>query len=175
MPRKTILEDIAEGSLKYPVLGVVTSILFLCIGIYYTFSHGQSGPAGALFSGFNKLFAYFCYVLSVFAAIFAAIGYFKNKVGKKQRLEFFESKKTLLSLKQMSWKEFEHFVGTFFEKQGYSVEVTGGLRDGGIDLIVSEERDNILRAVQKISGEPGDAFDDAGFLWRNLVSGKYQP
>jgi len=44
--------------------------------------------------------------------------------------------KTLLSLKQMSWKEFEHFVGSFFEKQGYSVEVTGGLRDGGIDLIV---------------------------------------
>ena len=89
-----------------------------------------------MFSGFNKMFAYFCYGLSAFAAVFAAIGYVKNKVGKKQRLEFFESKKTLLSLKQMSWKEFEHFVGTFFEKQGYSVEVTGGLRDGGIDLIV---------------------------------------
>jgi restriction system protein len=84
------------------------------------------------------MFAYFCYGLSAFAAVFAAIGYVKNKVGKKQRLEFFESKKTLLSLKQMSWKEFEHFVGTFFEKQGYSVEVTGGLRDGGIDLIISK-------------------------------------
>lgn len=74
--------------------------------------------------------------MSAFAAIFAAIGYVKNTVGERQRLEFFESKKTLLSLKQMSWKEFEHFVGTFFEKQGYTVEVTGGLRDGGIDLIV---------------------------------------
>jgi hypothetical protein len=39
-----------------------------------------------LFSGFNKLFAYFCYGLSTFAAIFAAIGYFKNKVGKKSDL-----------------------------------------------------------------------------------------
>ncbi len=136
MPKKTMLEDIAENSLKHPVLGVVASVIFLCAGFYLTFSHGPGGPAGAVFSGFNKMFAYFCYGLSAFAAVFSAIGYVKNKVGKKQRLEFFESKKTLMSLKQMSWKEFEHFVGTFFEKQRYSVEVTGGLRDGGIDLIV---------------------------------------
>ncbi len=138
MPKKSILEDIADNSLKHPVFGIVTSILFLCIGLYMTFSHGLTGPAGALFTGFYKLFAYFCYGLSTFAAVFAAIGYVKNKVGIKQRHEFFKSKKTLLSLKQMSWKEFEHFVGTFFEKQGYSVEVTGGLRDGGIDLIASK-------------------------------------
>lgn len=131
-----MLEDIAENSLKHPVLGVVVSIVFLCLGIYLSFSHGPGGSAGAVFSGFNKMFAYFCYGLSAFAAVFAAIGYVKNKVGRKQRHEFFESKKSLSSLKQMSWKEFEHFVGTFFEKQGYVVEVTGGLRDGGIDLIV---------------------------------------
>jgi len=136
MLKTSILEDIAESSLKHPVFGVVISILLLCTGLYFTFSHGTSGPAGAVFSGFNKMFAYFFFGLSVFAAIFAFIGYIKNKVGIKQRHEFFESKKTLLSLKQMSWKEFEHFVGTFFEKQGYSVEVTGGLRDGGIDLVV---------------------------------------
>jgi len=136
MPQKSILEDIAENSLKHPILGVIASVVFLCTGLYLTFSHGPIGPAGAVFSGFNKMFAYFCYGLSAFAAVFSAIGYVKNKVGKKQRHEFFESKKTLMSLKQMSWKEFEHFVGTFFEKQGYSVEVTGGLRDGGIDLIV---------------------------------------
>jgi len=94
---KTILEDIAVNSLKHPVLGVVVSVIFLCIGIYLSFSHGPSGPAGAVFSGFNKMFAYFCYGLSAFAAVFSAIGYVKNKVDKKQRLEFFESKKTLLS------------------------------------------------------------------------------
>lgn len=138
MTRNSILEDIAENSLKHPMLGIIASVVLLCAGLYFTFSHGPSGPAGAVFSGFNKMFAYFCFGLSAFAAVFAAIGYVKNKVGRKQRLEFFESKKTLLSLKQMSWKEFEHFVGTFFEKQGYSVEVTGGLRDGGIDLIVTK-------------------------------------
>jgi restriction system protein len=138
MPRKSILEDIAENSLKHPGLGFFTSVIFLCIGIYLSFSHGSDGSAGTVFSGFNKMFAYFCYGLSAFAAVFAAIGYIKNKVGKKERLEFFESKKTLLSLKQLSWKEFEHFVGTFFEKQDYTVEVTGGLRDGGIDLIVKK-------------------------------------
>lgn len=136
MPRKSFLEDIAENSLKHPILGVIASVVFLSAGLYLIFAHGPSGPVGAVFIGFNKLFAYFCFGLSAFAAIFAVIGYVKNKAGRKQRLEFFESKKTLLSLKQMSWKEFEHFVGTFFEKQGYFVEVTGGLRDGGIDLIV---------------------------------------
>jgi len=146
MPKKSILEDIADTSFKHPVFGVVTSILFLCIGLYLTFSHGPTEPAGAMYSGFRKLFAYFCYVISVFAAIFAAIGYVKNKVGRKQRHEFFESKKTLLSLKQMSWKEFEHFVGTFFEKRGYSVEVTGGLKDGGIDLIV--RKSGVISYVQ---------------------------
>lgn len=138
MAKKTFLDNIAENSNKHPMIGVIASFIFLCVGLYFTFSHGPSGPAGALFSGVNKLFAYFCYGLSAFAAIFAAIGYTKNKSDAKQRHEFFESKKTLLSLKQLSWKEFEHFVGTFFEKQGYSVEVTGGLRDGGIDLIVAK-------------------------------------
>ncbi len=138
MAKKSILEDIAENSLKHPVFGVVASVIFLCAGFYLTFSHGSGSPAGNLFSGFNKLFAYFLFGLAAFAAIFAAIGYVKNLAGKKQRLAFFESKKTLLSLKQMSWKEFEHFVGTFFEKQGYAVEVTGGLKDGGIDLIVKK-------------------------------------
>lgn len=136
MSKQSTLEDIAENSRKYPILGIIASVIFLCVGIHFTFFHGPTGPAGALFSGVNKLFAYFCYGLSIFAAFFAAIGYVKNRVGRKQRLEFFESKKTLLSLKQMSWKEFEHFVGTFFEKQGYAIQVTGGLRDGGVDLIV---------------------------------------
>jgi len=90
---KTILEYIAENSLKHPILGVVASVIFLCIGIYLNFSHGPSGPAGAMFSGFNKMFAYFFYGLSAFAAVFAAIGYVKNKVGKKQRLNSLNQRK----------------------------------------------------------------------------------
>ena len=140
MPKKSILEDIAGNSLKHPILGASTSFIFLCVGFYFTFSHSPSGSVGALSNGIYKLFSYFCFGLSVFATIFTVIGYVKNKNNTEKRHEFFESKKTLLSLKQMSWKEFEHFVGTFFEKQGYSVEVTGGLRDGGIDLIVTKDR-----------------------------------
>jgi len=138
MPRKSMLEDIAENSLKHPILGVIASIIFLCVGLYLSFSHGPSGPAGAMLSGVYKMFSYFCFGLSAFAAVFASIGYVKSKSDQKKRHEFYDSKKTLLSLKQMSWKEFEHFVRTFFEKQGYSVEVIGGLRDGGIDLIVTK-------------------------------------
>ena len=138
MPKKSLLEDVAENSLKHPILGVIASLIFICVGLYLTFSHGQGGPAGALLSGVYNMLSYFCFGLSAFAAVFASIGYVKSKSDQKKRREFYDSKKTLLSLKQMSWKEFEHFVGTFFEKQRYSVEVTGGLRDGGIDLIVTK-------------------------------------
>lgn len=139
MSKKNILEDIAGSSLKHPWTGVVICVVSLSVGFYFTFSHGAGGSMAALFGGVYKVFSYFFYGLSAFAAFFAAIGYVKNRVSEKRRHDFFDSRKSLLALKQMPWREFEYFVGTFFEKQGYSVEVTGGVKDGGIDLIVKKD------------------------------------
>lgn len=139
MSRKNILEDIAESSLKRPLVGVFVSIFSLGVALYFSFSGGVGGPMAAMFAGAYRMFSYFFYGLSVFAAFFAAIGYFKKRVAGKRRSDFFDSRRNLLALKQLPWRDFEFFVGTFFEKQGYSVEMRGGVKDGGIDLIVKKD------------------------------------
>lgn len=59
---------------------------------------------------------------------------------------YFDTRNNLDNIKNLSWKEFEKFVGSLFEKLGYSVEVIGGLKDGGIDLII--KKDNKTSLVQ---------------------------
>jgi len=46
----------------------------------------------------------------------------------KRRAQF-EAAKTLEDIRNMSWRDFETFVGEVFRRQGYSVEETGG---GGV-------------------------------------------
>ena len=62
----------------------------------------------------------------------------------KRRAQF-EAAKTLDDIRNMSWREFETFVGEVFRRQGYSVEETGGGgADGGIDLIVRAGSEKML-------------------------------
>jgi len=62
----------------------------------------------------------------------------------KRRAQF-EAAKTLEDIRNMSWREFETFVGEVFRRQGYSVEETGGGgADGGIDLIVRSGSEKML-------------------------------
>ncbi|HDX9006506.1 TPA: restriction endonuclease [Aeromonas dhakensis] len=49
-------------------------------------------------------------------------------------------------LLNMSWQEFEVLVGAFFERLGFTVNLTGGSADGGIDIIL--HRSNELHLVQ---------------------------
>jgi len=49
-------------------------------------------------------------------------------------------------LYQMSWQEFEHLVGSFYESLGYTTEVTQGTSDMGVD--VWAEEDGVRRAIQ---------------------------
>lgn len=57
-----------------------------------------------------------------------------------ERKEFaWKSDKEMLSaIKNLSPHEFEEFVGKIFQQLGYSTNVIGGLRDGGIDIIVKK-------------------------------------
>lgn len=49
---------------------------------------------------------------------------------------------TRQSIESLSWREFEHLVGEFFRRKGFTVEETGGDGpDGGVDLIASLGKD----------------------------------
>lgn len=50
-----------------------------------------------------------------------------------------------VALELLSWREFEHLVGEFFRRKGFSVDQRGGREsDGGIDLVASIGEDRYL-------------------------------
>ena len=50
-----------------------------------------------------------------------------------------------VALELLTWREFEHLVGEFFRRKGFSVEQHGGPEpDGGVDLVASIGEDRYL-------------------------------
>ncbi len=146
MAKKSPLEEILEGSFKNPVFGVIGSIIFAVVGFYLSHKIAPVGTMASVTNGINALFGTAMYWASGMSLFAAGLGYMFQVINKKRKHAFFDEKDSLADLKAMPWKEFEHFVGTFFEKLGYKVEVTGGLKDGGIDVIIS--KNNKLHFVQ---------------------------
>ena len=146
MAKKSPLEEILEGSFKNPIVGVIGSIIFAIVGFYLSHKSAPVGTAASITNGINTLFGKAMYWASGVILFFSGIGYAVQVINRKKKHAFFDQQDSLADMKAMPWKEFEHFVGTFFEKMGYRVEVTGGLKDGGIDIIIS--KDNNLHFVQ---------------------------
>ena len=138
MARKSAFEEILEGSFKYPIIGVIVSIIFAGVGIYLSNKSATPGAAAAITNTFSQMLGKLMYGLAGLTFFFSALGYVVGAVKKKRKDKFFSQKQTLLDLKGLTWREFEEFVGHVFGKMGYGVEVTGGLNDEGIDIIVSK-------------------------------------
>jgi len=137
--RKSEFEEILEGSFKYPIIGVIISIIFAGIGFYLSNKSATPGTAAAMTSGVFQMFGKFLYMLAGLTLFFSALGYVVGAIKKKNKSKFFAQKQTLFDIKRLTWREFEEFVGHFFEKMGYRAEVTGGLNDEGIDIVVYKD------------------------------------
>ncbi|MHA2061369.1 MAG: restriction endonuclease [Candidatus Sifarchaeia archaeon] len=148
MSRKSTFEDILEVSYKKPVFGLIIGLVSAVLGLLLSNVQVSGG------SNLGRSFAFsmmqfigkICYLISTISLIVAGIGFVIISIKKRKQETFFASKTTLNDLKKLSWKEFENYVGSLFDKLGYSVEVTGGLKDGGIDLII--KKDNKTSLVQ---------------------------
>lgn len=82
--------------------------------------------------------AVFAIVISIIIAV-----WFINRVITPRRSIIYKKirAKGLKALHAMTWQDFEHFCGGWFEKRGYRVKMCGlGGADGGIDLIVRKRR-----------------------------------
>jgi restriction system protein len=139
MSRKNELEEILEESFKYPIIGLIISIIFAGIGFYLSNKSATPGTAAAMTSGVFQMLGKFLYMLAGITLFFSALGYIVGAIKKKNKSKFFAQKQTLFDIKRLTWREFEEFVGHFFEKMGYRAEVTGGLNDEGIDLVVHKD------------------------------------
>jgi restriction system protein len=57
----------------------------------------------------------------------------------------YNAAKTLEDIRNMSWRDFETFVGEVFRRQSYDVQETGGGgADGGIDLVLRKGSEKVL-------------------------------
>ncbi len=141
MRNKSLIEEILDTAIENPIAGVIFSVFFAGLGLYLTNKGAPAGakPADMMFLPMMHIFGKVSYIASVLILFFAGIGYVVTSIKKKKQTVFFGTRKTLDGIKSLSWREFEEFVGSLFTKLGYSVEVTGGLDDGGIDLIVKKD------------------------------------
>jgi len=145
---KSTIEDIIGIATKNPVIGFVLSIVFAGLGFYLTSKQAPVGtnPTGTAFLPMLQFFGKVCYILSAVILICALIGFILTSIRTKSQMSFYKTRRSLDDLKKLTWKEFEEFVALIFVRLGYSVEVTGGSNDGGIDVVV--KKDNRTSLVQ---------------------------
>jgi len=137
----SLMEDILETAFKSPIAGGAFSIFLAGLGLYLTNKGAPEGakPAAIAFLSVYQMLGKFSYIASVVVLVITGIGYLVTSAKRKKQATYFGTRKTLEDIKSLSWKEFEEFVGSLFQKMGYEVEVTGGLDDGGIDLVVKKD------------------------------------
>jgi Restriction endonuclease/Topoisomerase DNA binding C4 zinc finger len=82
---RSILEDILETAFKNPVAGVVISIFFAGLGLYFASKEAPAGakPADMIFLPAEHMFGKVCYLLSGIVLILAGIGYVVTSVKRK--------------------------------------------------------------------------------------------
>ena len=52
-------------------------------------------------------------------------------------------------LSELKWREFEQMIATLLEQSGWSIELTRGSKDGGIDVVALKE-DPILGKIKSL-------------------------
>lgn len=60
------------------------------------------------------------------------------------RTKLFKTRNDLQSIRDLSWQDFERYVGEAYRRKGYTVEETGPGADGGIDLIARKNGETVL-------------------------------
>lgn len=76
------------------------------------------------------------------------LGGILSLLGNKKREGIYQSvaqqRSGKSALNGISWQEFALLVGQWFRNQGYEVTETGGIADGGVDLVISQHGETHL-------------------------------
>jgi restriction system protein len=80
----------------------------------------------------------------MFASIFIFIAAF-SAFHAWRRGELLDRQTSVISIKDLPWKDFEYLVSEAYRRQGYSVqENLGGGSDGGVDLVLNKDGNRTL-------------------------------
>ena len=63
---------------------------------------------------------------------------------RRHRAKLLKTRTSLQSIRDLSWQDFERYVGEAYRHKGYTVEETGPGADGGIDLIARKSGETLL-------------------------------
>ena len=62
-----------------------------------------------------------------------------------QRGELFKNQTSLADIQNLTWQQFEQYIGEAYKRKGFSIQETGlGGADGGVDLILAKDGKKIL-------------------------------
>lgn len=148
--RRGIFDDLVEIAALLPwwLSLILAAVLYVVIHHFAIVSVPiQTDPKqmGEMLVGqMTKTLALFGQYIVPLAFIFGAIA---SMVGRRKRANLYQyvAKQPVKSgLNEISWREFEMLVGEWFRKQGYAVTETGGVADGGVDIILKKNGETYL-------------------------------
>lgn len=126
--RSSLFNDISK--LPWQV-GVTLAVLCYPIAMYIKSYFGADGITAGFGIAATK-------VWPLFSAFFLIIAFVSFIHGRKKSAVF-KSYRSIEKIRNLSWQQFEQFVGSYFKDQGYQVIETPAGPDGGIDLVLRKD------------------------------------
>jgi len=126
-----------KAEFKFPFLGLIISFVLLVLG-YYLKGKDAHANIYMLFGKFSYFYSGIIFLISAAALIL--------KSNKKKRGSSDDERKSLSSLRELSWKDFNEYITGLFEKLGYFLVGKKGMNEEGTDLKL--KRDGRLSIVR---------------------------
>jgi len=110
-------------------------------GLYVLFKHYlPTAVPATLSAAWTPLFSTLAYLLLGICLAGTAAGLIRRWHDRRR----FDRQTSILSIRSLSWQDFERFVLEAFRRQGYEARTTGGGADGGVDLILEKDGNTTL-------------------------------
>jgi len=148
--KKSIFEDLVELAALLPWwLSLILAAVFYAVLHHFAIADVPiiTGPKqiGQMVTG--QMMKTLAIIGQYLVPLAFGLGGLVSVVGRRKRANLFQSvaKQSVKSaLNDINWREFEMLVGEWFRKQGYAVTETGGVADGGVDLILTKSGETYL-------------------------------
>ena len=148
--RKTAFEDLMETAAGLPwwlalVLAGVSYLVIHHFAVSEVVTTAEVGQIGEVVT--HQLLKTFAMIGQYLIPFGFVIGAVTSAIAERKRVTLYQrvaGQPAKGALNDISWHEFEALVGEWFRRQGYTVTETGGVGDGGVDLVLKRDGETYL-------------------------------
>ncbi|NVK23737.1 MAG: restriction endonuclease [Gammaproteobacteria bacterium] len=145
MAKRSFLEDLTH--LPWQVSAVLSISAYLILTLVIPNIVTPSPITQPLVQALHNYAIY----IAAFLILPAPFAYLNSR---KKRLRL-ETQKTLETIKQLSWQEFEQLIAEYYRRLGFSVsENTQAGPDGGVDIVLNKDNEVILVQCKQYRNKP---------------------